>query len=73
MINDNFFFIFTGLAVLAYYSKKLSAFLTLFLLKNKIKKEPLIGTRQPDGSYYYKEVRGEHIAIEDGELKISDE
>ena len=52
-----FFFIWIAAAIIISCCKKLLTFLNLFLLKNKIKNNPLIGVRQPDGSYDYIEKR----------------
>lgn len=50
-----FFLILIGACGCIYYCKKSLTFIIFLLLKNKIKNNPLIGVRQPDGSYDYSE------------------
>jgi len=50
-----FIFALVGVFILILFCKKCLAYLTISRLKNKIKNNPLIGTKQEDGSYYYKE------------------
>ena len=50
-----FFFLLVGISVLILFCQKSLAYLRIFRLKNKIKNNPLIGIKQEEDSYYYKE------------------
>jgi hypothetical protein len=52
-----FLFVLIALFILTLFYSKSLAYLKVFLIKKKIKNQPLIGIREPDGSYYYKEGR----------------
>ncbi len=50
-----FFFVLVDTFILILFCHKSLAYLRIFRLKNKIKNNPLIGIKQEDNSYYYKE------------------
>ncbi len=50
-----FFFVLVGISILILFCQKYLAYLRIFRIKNKIKKNPLIGIKQDEDSYYYKE------------------
>ncbi len=50
-----FFFLLVGIPILILFCQKYLAYLRIYRLKNKIKNNPLIGIKQEDNSYYYKE------------------
>lgn len=50
-----FIFVVASVFILILFCQKYLAYLRIFRLKNKIKNNPLIGIKQKDNSYYYKE------------------
>ncbi len=48
-------FVLVGIFILILFIRKFLAYLRIFRIKNKIKNNPLIGIKQEDNSYYYKD------------------
>ena len=49
------FFVLVGIFILILFCQESLTYLRIFRIKNKIKNNPLIGIKQEDNSYYYKE------------------